>query len=675
MSFLANESIATVKIRLYDEPANQNKDTAVIRLAFIVVIYSFCVFSSIIQPNENLVLEGMPDIENVEKAAAYTEFRPNSLASLHPQSSDMLVLTRPKDGASTQLFLLDGVTKALEQITQGKNKVASAMFEPLTGQYIIFSQDTDGNEKNQNYRYDLASKTVTLLTDGHSKNSSGIWSHGTGKLAYTSNLRNGKDMDFYIMDPSHPAENKRIAQFDKGDSWGIHGWSWDNQYLLAEEYLSISETHIWTVNIATGEKTRITPLVAGEKIAYHNAQFSHDNNFVFTITDAGSDFLHLAKINVHTGEQTNLTTDMGWDIEAFELSPHGNQLAVVVNENGVSKVMFMVLDAEQNVVHTSPCESLPLGVISNIQWHDDNETLAFDFSSARIPTDVYTLNSDSLLLERHTQTEANGLNVEQFAEPKLVTWHSFDGLPISGFLYEPPAHFTGKRPVMVMIHGGPEAQSRPTFMGRSNYFLNELGIALFVPNIRGSTGYGKKFLQAPNGFNRVDAYRDIETLLDWLKEQPTLDGDKILIYGGSYGGHMTLATATRYNDKIACSIDVVGMSNLVTFLENTEERRRDLRRAIYGDERDPAMRAFLESIAPLAHAENIKKPLFVIQGKNDPRVPYSEAKQMVDRVKTQGTPVWFLTANDEGHGFAKKPNMDFQFFAMVAFMEQYLLRH
>ncbi|MEO8166919.1 MAG: prolyl oligopeptidase family serine peptidase, partial [bacterium] len=277
-------------------------------------------------------------------------------------------------------------------------------------------------------------------------------------------------------------------------------------------------------------------------------------------------------------------------------------------------------------------------------------------------------------VERWTASETGGLNVDNFSVPDLINWKSFDGKSISGFIYRPAKSFTGKHPVVINIHGGPEGQFRPSFLGRNNYYLNDLGVAIIFPNIRGSTGYGKTFVKLDNGFKREDSYKDIGALLDWIKQQPDLDGDRIMITGGSYGGHMTFAVATYYSDKIRCSLPVVGISNLVTFLERTEAYRRDLRRVEYGDERDSSMRSFLTRIAPLNNAEKITKPMFIVQGKNDPRVPASEAEQMVATLKKTNTPVWFLMAKDEGHGFAKKKNQDYQFYATVLFMKEYLIK-
>jgi len=317
---------------------------------------------------------------------------------------------------------------------------------------------------------------------------------------------------------------------------------------------------------------------------------------------------------------------------------------------------------------------LPAGSVLDLHWHPDSKRLAFVSTSAQSPPDVFVLDADGLNVERWTRSETGGLVTKEFVEPKLIEWESFDGRRISGFLYAPPARFTGKRPVILDIHGGPEGQFRPRFLGRNHYYLNEMGIALIYPNVRGSSGFGKTFLTLDNGFKREDSYKDIGALLDWIKARPELDADRVMVTGGSYGGHMTLAVATYFPERIRCAVDVVGISNLRTFLEHTESYRRDLRRVEYGDERDPKMRAFLDRIAPLSNAHKIKAPLFLVHGVNDPRVPLSEAEQLRDTLRKQGTPVWFLVARDEGHGFAKKRNADFQFYATAQFVEQYLLR-
>jgi dipeptidyl aminopeptidase/acylaminoacyl peptidase len=332
---------------------------------------------------------------------------------------------------------------------------------------------------------------------------------------------------------------------------------------------------------------------------------------------------------------------------------------------------------------------VPVGVIGGLEWHRNSRDLAFSLSSARSAWDAYSLDASSGKIDRWTESETGGLNPQRFPEPQLIRWTSFDGRKISGFLYRPPAEAAGpkmsenvrsarivstRHPVLIDIHGGPEGQFQPAFLARNNFYLNELGVALIFPNVRGSSGYGKDFLQLDNGMKRQDSIKDIGALLDWIKEQPDLDADRVMVMGGSYGGFMTLSVATMYNDRIRCAVDVVGISNLVTFLEHTESYRRDLRRVEYGDEREPAMREFMLKTAPLNNAQNITKPLLVVQGRNDPRVPHTEAGQMVATVRKNGSPVWFLMANDEGHGFAKKRNADFQFYATVMFMQEFLLK-
>jgi dipeptidyl aminopeptidase/acylaminoacyl peptidase len=341
----------------------------------------------------------------------------------------------------------------------------------------------------------------------------------------------------------------------------------------------------------------------------------------------------------------------------------------VTNEDGAS--VLHRIDAETGKALAVP--ALPVGVVNSLAWHESGRELGLSLSSARAPSDLYAVDFDKQRVERWTESETGGLNTAAFAEAEVVRWKSFDGRTISGLLYKPPARFTGPRPVVINIHGGPEGQSRPTFLGRNNFLIDQLGVAILFPNVRGSTGFGKTFAKLDNGRLREDSVKDIGALLDWLKARPDLDAARVMVTGGSYGGYMTLAAATKFDNRIRASLSVVGISNFVTFLENTEDYRRDLRRVEYGDERDPAMREFLLGISPMNHAGRISKPLFVVQGRNDPRVPYTEAEQMVATVRGKGGPVWYLLAEDEGHGFAKKRNQDFQFFATVAFMQSYLL--
>jgi dipeptidyl aminopeptidase/acylaminoacyl peptidase len=626
------------------------------------------VHAQFLTPPEALVLDGIPPIPAsvAEGVGRYTDFRSAGLLTWNPQRREMLISTRFADAAQVHRVAMPGGART--QLTFFAERVADASFHPVRDNYFVFSKDVGGGEWFQNYRYDTATGVVTLLTDGKSRNSLGAWSRDGAWMAYESTRRNGTDADLYVIDPARPETNRLLAE-NKGGGWYATDWSPDGRTLLVLEYISINESFLWLFDATTGQRTLLTPKDGKEQVAYGDGEFSTDGKGLYVTTDLGSEFQRLAYLDLATRRYRFLAPDLPWDVETFDVSPDGRMIAFVANEDGIGKLHLL----ESATGVAVPVPALPTGIASGVQWHPTQPVLAFNFASARSPQDVYTLDVTTRTIERWTTSETGGLVTDAFREAELVKWRSFDGRMISGFLFRPAARFSGRRPVIINIHGGPEGQSRPGFQGRSNYYLNEMGIAILYPNIRGSSGYGKTFLKLDNAMLRADSYRDINALIDWIADQPDLDDDRILVTGGSYGGHATLAVATHYSERIRCAVDVVGMSNLVTFLERTESYRRDLRRAEYGDERDPKTRAYLESIAPMNLLQQLKKPLFVVQGQNDPRVPASESAQIVDALKRAQVPVWYLVARDEGHGFAKKRNQDFQFHATVAFMQQCLL--
>ncbi|MEO1210292.1 MAG: prolyl oligopeptidase family serine peptidase [Cyanobacteria bacterium J06638_20] len=624
--------------------------------------------ADIIAPNEHLAAENIPPIPATlaERVRRYTEFRSAGLASWHPTRREMLVSTRFADTAQVHWVKFPLGTRY--QLTFYPERVGGATFQPIDGNYFVFGKDIGGNEFRQNFRYDLDSGDVTLLTDGTSRNSRGIWSNAGTQMVYTSTRRTKADNDLYLIDPAKPESDRLFAEVE-GGGWFPVDWSADDSQILVAQYISITEIYLWLFDVASGKRTLLTPAEGEETIAYGAAQFSKDGNGLYVVCDRQSEFLRLFYLDLATREYTLLTEDIPWDIEGLELSPDGNLLAFTTNENGMS-VLHVLETSTGNRLNLPP---LPIGLIFSLAWHNNNQDLGFTLTSARASSDVYSLNVATGTVERWTESETGGINTATFSEPELVEWRSFDDRPITGFLYRPPTTFTGKRPVIINIHGGPEGQFRPYFLARSNFYLNELGVALLYPNVRGSSGYGKTFLKLDNGYLREDSVKDIGALLDWIATQPDLDSDRILVTGGSYGGYMSLAVATMYGDRIRASIDIVGISNFVTFLENTESYRRDLRRVEYGDERDPEMRQFLLKISPINNAKSIQKPLFVVHGANDPRVPLGEAEQIIATVRGSDIPVWSLIADNEGHGFSKKPNIDFLFYATVQFVETFLL--
>jgi dipeptidyl aminopeptidase/acylaminoacyl peptidase len=635
-------------------------------------------------PADNLVVDGVPPIpgELPEQVGRYTESRAAAFQNWHPTRAEMLITTR--FGDTNQIHQITQPGGARTQLTFFPDRVEGGSFEPTKGEYFIFTKGAGGAEFFQNYRYDLATGDITLLTDGKSRNSSPSWSKKGDRIAYTSTRRNGADNDLYVQSPLDPKTDRLLAEV-KGGGWEVTDWSPDDKQLLVIEFLSVNESYLWLFDAQTGAKKEITPRPAegAEKVSYSAPLFAEDGKGIFVTTDRESEFHRLAYIDLGTGKHTYLIPDARFDVDNWDLSRDGKQIAYTLNENGLSTLHLIDVTTGNGTAKAGakkePMFSPPLPpvVISGVQFHRDPKQglLAFNVGGARSPSDIYTWSIARNATTRWTASETGGIPAKQFVEPELVKWKTFDGKEITGFLYKPdPAKFPGKRPVIVNIHGGPEGQSRPTYLGRYNYLVNELGCAVVFPNVRGSEGYGKTFIKLDNGFLREGSYKDISALFDWLPSRPELDAGKAMVTGGSYGGFMTLAVASNYADRIRCALDVVGPSNFVTFLKNTESYRRDLRRAEYGDERDPKMAEFLERIAPLNNAQKITKPLFVVQGANDPRVPKTEAEQIVATLKKQSTPVWFLMAKDEGHGFAKKKNADFQFYSTVQFIREFLLK-
>lgn len=618
---------------------------------------------------DSLVASGIPPIprEIAEAVGAYSEARSAAVLDWHPRERSLLVSTRFAD--TPQVHEVRGPGAARRQRTFFKDRVGAASYPPAgDGGSFVFSKDLGGNEFAQNWRLDAGDPRPTLLTDGRAKNSLGPWSNAGERLAYTSTRRTGKDTDIYVVDPREPASDRLVAEVE-GGGWAPLDWSPDDQQLLVLNYVSVNESYLWRFDLAGGARTLLTEKTDAP-VAWEGGAFTADGRAVISASDLGGEFKRLMRIELADGKVTPLTAEIPWDIDDFAVSRDRRRVAAVANEGGSSRLHLYELPGGRELPVAA---KLPAGVIGGLRWRPDGRELAFTLSSARSPADAYVLDVQRGALERWTESEAGGLEPGDFSEPEIVAWESFDGRQIPGLYYRPPARFTGPRPVVVVIHGGPEGQSRAGFIGRNNYYLNELGVALIYPNVRGSTGYGKSYVRLDNGELREDSVKDIGALLDWIAARPELDARRVMIMGGSYGGYMTLAASVHFADRIRCAVDIVGISNFVTFLEHTEAYRRDLRRVEYGDERDPQMRAHLQKISPLTHAKRITRPLFVIQGRNDPRVPASEAEQIVATLQRGGTPVWYLEGKDEGHGFAKKRNQDYQMYATILFMQTYLL--
>lgn len=633
----------------------------------VLTLLTLALFASVVTPPANIVTQGVPPLpaDRAQRVIQYTDFRSASLQDWSPDGQGILVLTR--FGEAAQVHRVRRPLGARTQLTYGSpvrdwtSPYRSALYPPGRSDAFLFLRDVGGDENMQIHRYDFASVRETLLTDGKSRSSGVVFSPKGDLFAYASNRRNGKDMDIWVGTLEGPKAQRLAVQLE-GGGWQAADLSADGKQLLLFEYVSISQSHLWVVELSSGQKRRITP-EGGQKVAYGDALFAPDGRSVFARSDRAGEFSQLVQLELGSGKERTLAAHP-WDVAELTLSRDGRLLAYTVNEGGYSRLHLYDLRRK-----ASRRLEVPSGVVDGLRWSPDGRQLGFTLTAHDTPPDAFSIAIKDGALTRWTQSEVGYTKPSELPPPELVKWKSFDGLELAGFLYRPPPRFEGRRPVLVRIHGGPEAQSTPGFLGDANYLLLELGMAVLLPNVRGSTGYGKTFVDLDNGFKREDTYRDIETLFDWIAQDPRLDPGGIVVNGGSYGGHMTLAVATRYSDRIRGAISVVGISSFVTFLETTAEYRRDLRRVEYGDERDPQMRAFMERIAPMAHADKIKKPLMLIQGRNDPRVPVGEADQMAKVVAHSGVPVWYIVANDEGHGFRKKQNLEYQLVAIARFLE------
>jgi dipeptidyl aminopeptidase/acylaminoacyl peptidase len=646
--------------------------------------------------------DGMPKIPAAiaGRVARYADFRPSVLAGWHPYHHEVLALAQARETA--QVYELAAPGGRLQQLTRAAERIGDASWPRHSDDYFIFVSDHDGDESWQIYRQDTRGAGVTLLTDGGaSQNMLGAWSNENDRLAFGSTRRNGVDRDIYVMDPLDP-DSTRLVMEVSGAGWNPLDWSPDDSKLAILQYVSAVESYIWTVDVATGAKAAVTRLPAAVasvtgttgwsspargsrssardsraeadesrvRVAYAGAQFSHDGLGLYTATDRGTEFKQLAYIDLSSGRHSYLTAHLRWDVEEFALSDDGQTIAFTTNENGVS--VLRLLDTATG--RELPRPELPIhGVINDLTWHADGQLLGFTVNAASTPSDIYALDTETGALERWTAARAREIDTDEFPEPQFVSWKSFDGVEVPALLYQPPTRFTGPRAVLALIHGGPEGQARPGFLGSANFFLLEMGVALLMPNVRGSTGFGKRYVGLDDDRKREDAVRDLGAMLDWIDAQPGLDAERVMLTGGSYGGYLTLAATASYSERVRCAMSIAGISDFVTFLRSTGDYRRDFRRVEYGDERDRRTRRFLRRISPLNNAHRIKSPLFIVHGRNDPRVPYAEAEQLVTNVRGNDVPVWYLLGDDEGHGFARKTNQDYQFYATIAFMQTYLL--
>lgn len=609
-----------------------------------------------------IVADGIPPVpmELVEDTRPYFEYRTAGFSEWDPQTRAMYISTR--FGDVSQLHSVAGPGAARTQLTFEAEPIRGVSVSPGKGDVKLVSKDIGGNEFYQIFR--LEDGRLTMLTDGTSRNGLGAWMSDGSMVAFSSTRRNGRDTDLYLMDPRDPSSTRLLAERE-GGGWFVVDFSPDGRKALIGNYISVTNMELYHADVATGEITRLTP--EDKPVAFSGIQYAPDGR-LWVSSDEGADFKRLGVFDPATGQfQPVIAED--WDITGFDISEDGKTIAYVINAAGQSKLKLydVATGATRDV-------TIPPGTLGGVEfapWGDIGLTLV----SNRGAADAYSINPETLAFTRWTTSEMGGLEPNRNVLPELIEIESFDGEKMSGFLYAPdPARHPGPRPLLINVHGGPEGQSSATFLGRNNYMINDLGIAIFYPNVRGSTGYGKRFVSLDNGpFKREDSVKDIGAFLDALAADPRVDADRIGVTGGSYGGYVCYASAIAYGDRLRGANCIVAISDFVTFLENTQDYRRDLRRVEYGDERDPEQREKLKEISPLTRADEIRIPLMVATGANDPRVPASEADQIIAAVRANGGEAWHFLAENEGHGFAKKENADYFSWASIMFWQRHLL--
>ncbi|MGH7719256.1 MAG: S9 family peptidase [Gemmatimonadaceae bacterium] len=625
--------------------------------------------------NGNVVLENVPPIPEqvAELLERYENVRSAGFADWTPDGSAMYIGTR--FGETSQLHRVAMPGGARTQITFFDEPVNGAQRRPGSAE-LLFSRDVGGGEFFQLYLLDPKSGSARRLTDGKSRNTAARWSRDGKRLAFTSTRRDGRSNDIWVLSADDTATAKLALRAPDGTTWSVSDWHPDGNRVLVTNYASINDSRLHFLDLGTGQLRQLAGgATAPASYAGVAATFTPDGKGILLATDAGSEFTQLARMDLASGRIETITRDIPWNVESLELSDDRTRAAFTVNEGGIGRLYLL----DPATGRYRKVDAAPQGVVGLGEFAPDNRRLALTVNSARTPSDVFTLEIgatalDAGALTRWTTSEVGGLDVEKFVEPTLVQYPTFDRVrgqarTIPAFVYRPEGR--GPHPVIIQIHGGPEGQSRPTFSSRTQAWVNELGAAVIFPNVRGSSGYGKTFLRLDNAELRENSVKDIGALLDWIATQPDLDRNRVAVFGGSYGGYMVLASAMHYSDRLKAAVNSYGIGNFVTFLQNTQAYRRDMRRAEYGDERDPRLRAVFDSISPGRHADRIKVPLFVAAGHNDPRVPVSESEAIAHAVRANGQPVWYMVAMNEGHGFQKKENVDlFNQIVMMFFREQ-----
>jgi dipeptidyl aminopeptidase/acylaminoacyl peptidase len=633
----------------------------------LILVFSLLITGNVFgQKTEigNLIVEGVPTLDAgmEEQFQKYQNLRTASFASW-ANDGGMFISTRFGDVNQIHHVAKPGADR--KQITFFKEPINNVSLSPNNNQNgFIIQKDKGGNENYQIYFFDLKTSEARLLTDGVSRNLFQAWNHGGSKIAFTSNQKNPANTDLFVRDLKEENDNMLLEL--KGGGWSVQDWSRDGSKMILSNYVSVNESHPYLYELKTNKLDAIFDVT--EKISFKNVHFSADEKTIFYESNKNTEFTKLRSLDLKSKTERIISKNETWDIDGYQISKDKSMIVYSINEAGYSKMIMYNTISKKSM----DLVNIPKGVIGFFDINQNNTHIGLTLTKPNLPAEAYSYEIASNKLSRWTYSELFGLDANSFRDASIIDFKSFDDLKVSSFYYKPIKKSDKKLPVLISIHGGPEGQSVANFNSFLQFVCTELKVAVLVPNVRGSTGYGKTFLNLDNAELRENSVKDIGALLDWVKTQPDLDPERVIVYGGSYGGYMCLASMTNYNDRLRAGINLFGISNFTTFLKNTSPYRADLRRAEYGDERKPEMAKVFEQISPINKIKNITKPMLVYQGLNDPRVPFSESQQMVDALKAQGNKTWYVIAKDEGHSLAKKANRDFMNVAMLMFIKENL---
>jgi len=564
-----------------------------------------------------------------------------------------------------------------EQLTFETDRVMMAQFSPAEGGSLLYTRDTGGNEKQQLFLLSEDGSPDANLTQGFEDvtHAFGAWAKDGGAadgaaIYFAANRRNRALFDFY----KQPLDGEAVLvwQNDAPGYLANVDIAPDGQRAVVVRTSSSFSHTLLEIDLTNGTARQL--LASEDAVRFTTAHYAADGRALYIITDLDGDFLYIARLDLDTGALERLIAPE-WDCDALALSPDGRSLAYTVNVEGTHHIHLY--DLATGATRDAPGIAELAGVVRGDQlvFSPDGSRLAFAFTSATRAADIYVWDLTEDAVYPVTRSSHGGLATESFVAPELIRYPTFDadadGAPrtIPAWFFKPRTETDAPVPAVVVVHGGPESQYQPVFTFFVQYLVHN-GYAVLAPNVRGSTGYGKAYSHLDDVEKRMDSVADLAHAAHWLEARPDIDGERIVVYGGSYGGFMVLAALTAYPELWAAGVDVVGISNFVTFLENTSAYRRTHREAEYGSlARD---RAFMESIAPIRHVDNIVAPLFVVHGANDPRVPLSEAEQLVAALQARDVPVEFLVFDDEGHGVVKLKNKLVMYPAVVAFLDKHL---